>query len=613
VLTHGSGACRGTAMMDKPALEATGLFKRYGDHHAVSGVDLVVRPGQVHGLLGPNGAGKTTLMRIVLGLVRPDAGTVRLLGESAGTTPLPDGVAGFVDAPRFYPYLSGRRNLRLVAGLDGRSSSRETGRIDDVLGQVGLAAQADAKVGGYSAGMRQRLGLAAALLRSPKLLLLDEPTHSLDPAGARDLRARVRRLASDGVAILLSSHDMAEVEDLCGALTILHRGRVAFAGTVDDLRKRAPGAVHRLRTSDDERALSIAGAQVTVAADGDGLDVCAGERDLDPYVIALGQAGIAVRSLESRDRSLESLFLRLTADGADPEPPPAAPPHDAAPRDAPRSAESAASARGALAVARAESAKLAAQLTAWALLAACFAGPFAFAAAMKVQSSIPEDTLFGRSVKASGFAVPLVVLGFAASWAFPVLTSVVAGDLFSAEDRYGTWPTVLTRSRTRGEIFAGKVLTAMTFSLVAVTVLAIGSVLAGIVVIGGQPLLGLSGTQLAAGRALALVLAAWGSVLPPVLAFTALAILLSVATRSSAAGIGLPVLAGFAMELASFLNGPEVVRRMLLTPPFVAWHGLFTEHAYYGPLVEGTAISCAYLIASLAGAYRLVRERDMGG
>jgi ABC-2 type transport system permease protein len=271
------------------------------------------------------------------------------------------------------------------------------------------------------------------------------------------------------------------------------------------------------------------------------------------------------------------------------------------------------SAGGVRAVVRVEFAKLAAQLKTWAVLGTCLMGPFAFAAAMKVQSSLPEDTLFGRSVKASGFAIPLVVLGFAASWAFPVLTSVVGGDLFASEDRYGTWPTVLTRSRTRGETFAGKVLAALAFSVATVTVLAASSVLAGALVIGRQPLLGLSGTQLAAGQSLALVLAAWASVLPPVLAFTALAILISVATRSSAAGIGLPVLIGFAMQLASMLSGPDVLRQLLLTPPLVAWHGLFTEHPYFGPLLEGAAISGAYCVACLAVAYHMMRARDVGG
>jgi ABC-type multidrug transport system ATPase subunit/ABC-type transport system involved in multi-copper enzyme maturation permease subunit len=593
-------------MTEPSALEVTGLFKRYGDHQAVRGVDLFVLPGQVHGLLGPNGAGKTTLMRMALGLVRPDAGTVRLLGQQARSSVpcVPDGVAGFVDTPRFYPYLSGRKNLRLVGRLDGLAGSAD--RVAEVLAQVDLAAAADARVGGYSAGMRQRLGLAAALLRSPRLLLLDEPTSSLDPAGARGLRAHVRRLASAGVAVLLSSHDMAEVEDLCSVVTVIHHGKVAFSGTIEDLRKQAPGAVHRLRTSDDDRARSIEGAEVTLAADGDGLDVRAREGSLDPYVLALGLAGIAVRSLERQDRSLESLFLQLTSAPADVGP--TAP----TPANQPRATGGAPRCRGVLAAARMESAKLAVQLKTWAVLSTCLAGPFAFAAAVKLQSSLPDDTLFGRWARTSGFAVPLVVLGFAASWALPALTSVVGGDIFSSEDRYGTWPTVLTRSRGRSEIFTGKVVAALAFSVLTVTVLAISSVLAGILVIGHQPLLGLSGTQLDAGRSLTLVAAAWASVLPPVLGFTALAILLSVATRSSAAGVGLPVLVGFAMELTSMLNGPDSVREWLLTPPMVAWHGLFTEHPYYGALIDGAAISGAYLVACVAAAYWLVRDRDVG-
>jgi ABC-2 type transport system ATP-binding protein len=308
-------------MAEQAALEAVGLSKRYGDRYAVNGVDLVVHAGQVHGLLGRNGAGKTTLLRMLLGLVRPDAGTTRLLGGPAGTTTssVPGGVAGFVDTPQFYPYMSGRRNLTLLARLDDAAGSAVPRRVDDVLGQVGLVSRADAKVGAYSAGMRQRLGLASALLRAPRLLLLDEPTSSLDPAGARDLRSHLRLLAGEGAAVLLSSHDMAEVEDLCAILTIVHEGRVVFSGSATDLRKLAPDAVHRLRTSDDDRARAIgeteSGVNVEVVMDGDGgLDVSASEAALDAFAIALGRAGIAIRSLERRDRSLESLFLRITGD-----------------------------------------------------------------------------------------------------------------------------------------------------------------------------------------------------------------------------------------------------------------------------------------------------------
>jgi ABC-2 type transport system ATP-binding protein len=596
------------------ALEAVGLFKRYGARHAVQGVDLAVRAGEIHGLLGPNGAGKTTLLRMLLGLVRPDAGAMRLLGQDAGIPgrPLPDGVAGFVDTPRFYPYLSGRTNLVLLARLDGTVRARAPERVAEVLGQVGLAPDADVKVASYSAGMRQRLGLAAALLRSPRLLLLDEPTTSLDPAGAHELSTQLRRLASDGVAILLSSHDMAEVEELCATVTIVHQGGVVFSGTVEDLRKQAPAAMHRLRTSDDARALSIGAEEsdlhVDVAADGGGLDVGASAEALDAYVLALGGAGVAIRGLEARERSLESLFLRLTsgsADPASPSGPPALPPLA-------RSERGRVTLGGALAVMGVEHAKLRAQLKVWATLALCLLGPLAFAVAMRVQTSVPEDTLFGRWAKSSGLATPLVVLGFAALWAFPALSSIVAGDLFSTEDRHGTWPTLLTRARTRGEIFAGKLLAGLTFSLATVLVLAIGSTAAGLLLIGSQPLLGLSGTLLPAGRSLAMTACAWGSIVPPVFGFTTLALLLSAATRSGAAGIGLPVLLGALMQLSTYVNLPRAMNVTLLTPALVAWHGLFTEPPYYGPLGQGIVTSCVYFFGSLAAAYVLLRRRDVG-
>jgi len=300
------------------ALDARGVSKSYGDRTALQRVDLVVPSGGLHGLLGANGAGKTTLLRVLLGLVRPDAGAIRLLGRQADATragaSVPDGVAGFVETTGFYPYLSGRRNLELVGRLDGTSGAKAAaGRA---LDQVGLTAQAESRVAGYSAGMRQRLGLASALMRSPRLLLLDEPTSSLDPAGARAVRAVIRRLADEGTAVVLSSHDMYEVEALCTTLTVLDHGRVMFAGAADQLRRLAPDSRHLLRTSDDAAAFTLAenrpGVTVAFAGDGSGLDVAADVADLDRYVIALAGAGIAVRGLEPRARSLETLFLNLT-------------------------------------------------------------------------------------------------------------------------------------------------------------------------------------------------------------------------------------------------------------------------------------------------------------
>jgi len=299
------------------ALEAVGVSKRYGDRDALYDVDLAVRPGELHGLLGPNGAGKTTLMRVLLGLVRPDVGTVHLLGrrvESADRR-VPDGVAGFVETPAFYPYLSGRKNLALLARLDGEGRNVSAVGVNDALDAVGLSAQADQLAGGYSAGMRQRLGLAAALMRSPRLLFLDEPTSSLDPAGARDVRALARRLADAGAAVVLSSHDMSEVEELCATLTFINQGCVVFSGTIGAVRALAPPRVHALHTSDDRAALGLARLRPGISAAavaGGGLEVSGHSDALDEYVIALGCAGIAVRALESRTRSLESLFFQIT-------------------------------------------------------------------------------------------------------------------------------------------------------------------------------------------------------------------------------------------------------------------------------------------------------------
>jgi ABC-2 type transport system ATP-binding protein len=310
--------------MDGPSLEAHGVSKRYEHREALCDVDLTVEPGSLHGLLGPNGAGKTTLLRVLLGLVRRDAGSVRLFGRDFdfASAPLPDGVAGFVETPGFYPYLSGRKNLALLARLDGAKASSTAARVELALQQIGLGDHADATVSGYSAGMRQRLGIAAALLRKPRLLFLDEPTSSLDPAAAREVRALVSRLADEGAAVVVSSHDMAEVEALCTTLTVIDRGRVVFAGSVDELRRRAPAETHALTTSDDRAAFDLAsrrpGLHATVAPGG-GFDVAADAASLDAYIIALGCRGIAVRSLNRRARSLESLFLDLTATAETPE------------------------------------------------------------------------------------------------------------------------------------------------------------------------------------------------------------------------------------------------------------------------------------------------------
>jgi ABC-2 type transport system ATP-binding protein len=299
-----------------PPVAARGLVKRYGDITAVAGVDLTVERGDVFGYLGPNGAGKTTSLRMLLGLIRPTEGSAQLFGRDplvVGARAL-DGVAGFVEGPRFYPYLSGRKNLRLLGDLDG---GVPTARIDAVLDVVDLRDRAKDRVGGYSHGMKQRLGIAASLLREPQLLLLDEPTTGLDPAGMRDMRELVKRLASEGITILLSSHILAEVEELCNRVAIIRSGRIIYEGLLEELLQSAAGG-YRLKATDPERARAVLlarGVEGVKLVDGE-LQFQADEPTVEAVTVSLGQAGIGISALVPLTATLEELFLGMTEEEA---------------------------------------------------------------------------------------------------------------------------------------------------------------------------------------------------------------------------------------------------------------------------------------------------------
>ncbi len=220
--------------MSVPVLRLQNLTKYYGEVRAVEDLTLEVYESECFGFLGPNGAGKTTTIGMILGLLWPTAGTVEVLGRRVTpvhSAPLRQ-VGALVGAPGFYPYLSGRDNLRLLARLHPQV---DEARVDEVLEQVGLSGAARRQVRGYSTGMKQRLGLAAALLHRPRLLVLDEPTNGLDPVGMAEMRGLLRRLTRQGVTVFLSSHLLHEVEQVCDRVAILHRGRVVAQGPVADL------------------------------------------------------------------------------------------------------------------------------------------------------------------------------------------------------------------------------------------------------------------------------------------------------------------------------------------------------------------------------------------
>ncbi|MDT0487861.1 ABC transporter ATP-binding protein [Streptomyces doebereineriae] len=302
------------------AVRARGITKCFGDVVALDGVDLDVTRGQIHGLVGPNGAGKTTLLGLLLGLAVPDGGELEILDVPVGRAfAAPDGVAGFVDGPGLYPSLTARQNLTALAELRGRQA--RTAGIDDVLEQVGLTDVANDRTRGFSLGMRQRLGLAAALLTRPRLLVLDEPSNGLDPAGKRHVHGVLNRLAADGTSVVLSSHRMDDLEALCSEVTILATGRVVFSGPLGKLAAESRELDYRVRTSDPEAARRLADGTdgIRIAddtgrqtRDADVLVVRALVPALDDLVARLVTSGVALRELAPVVSPLEAAFLALT-------------------------------------------------------------------------------------------------------------------------------------------------------------------------------------------------------------------------------------------------------------------------------------------------------------
>ena len=302
------------------AVASSGLTKQYrGGQLAVNAIDLAVPAGSVYGFLGPNGSGKTTTIRMLLGLIRPTAGSQQVLGmpmpeRQADALPL---VGSLVEGPAFYPHLSGRANLaRLDAADRTANPATARARIDQALDRVGLLDAADKRYKAYSLGMKQRLGIATSLLRARQLVVLDEPTNGLDPQGTRQVRSLIRRIAADGTTVFVSSHLLAEVEQICSHVGVMHAGRLVFQGPLAQLRGQARLLV---RTPQPDRAVAVLTGLGLAGVARNGDEVTADLGDMLPEVIneRLVRAGVPVAGLETPRPSLEDEFVQLTGEGFD--------------------------------------------------------------------------------------------------------------------------------------------------------------------------------------------------------------------------------------------------------------------------------------------------------
>ena len=290
------------------AVVTDALTKRYGHRTVVAGLSLQVRRGEVFGFLGPNGAGKTTTLRMLMGLVRPTSGTASVLGRPPGSGAA--GIGALIEAPGFYPYLSGRRNLWVLAKYAGAPSER----IDVVLRTVDLADRADDRYSTYSLGMKQRLGVAAALLKDPEVVILDEPTNGLDPAGITDMRTLLRRLAGEGRTVVLSSHLLGEVEHVCDRVAVISRGRLVVESTVGELLGLGRLVIEATPLTEAAAVVTRLLGPERVSVDDDVLSVQAGPADTARINRALVLADIDVTGLRQEARRLEEVFLQVTGD-----------------------------------------------------------------------------------------------------------------------------------------------------------------------------------------------------------------------------------------------------------------------------------------------------------
>ena len=298
------GAPRKLNLMNEPVIEISGLTKHYGAVRALDGLDLSIPRGGVYGVLGPNGAGKSTLFRILLGLIRPTSGQARVMGGPGGDVTAMRRMGSMIETPRFPPFMSARQVLEWVSL--GHGQAADAAAVSAWLERVGLTEAADRKVRGFSVGMAQRLGVAAALITRPELIILDEPASGMDPPGVQEMRALIRSLADDdGVTVVIASHQLAEVQKICDRVAMLNRGKLAAEGAVSDL--IAGGERLRLTVRPADAALGLLGMKGT--RDGDAVLAAIDRSEAPALIRALAEKGVEIEEARWVGADLERVFM----------------------------------------------------------------------------------------------------------------------------------------------------------------------------------------------------------------------------------------------------------------------------------------------------------------
>ncbi len=567
-------------------ISTVGLVKRYGRLRAVDGIDLDVQAGDVYGFLGANGSGKTTTVRMLLGLVLPTSGTIELLGERmprAGRRVLPR-VGALIEGPAHYGHLSGRENLSLL-DASGRGGSWRTRsrRVAEALDQVGLSGVGRRPVKAYSLGMRQRLGLAGALLRRPELLVLDEPTNGLDPQGISEIRELLLDLHRGGTTVFLSSHLLAEVEQLCSRVGVLDRGRLVLQDRLATLTAPTGSTVvhtpdpHRVRATLDGRVTSIDGERVIVRG-GDPAEVNA----------RLVTAGIPVHGLALERPTLEEVVLAAAGRRHRPGGP----------------------------MIVVELRKMFRRPRTWATIAVLNALPILVAVLLVLTDLAPrpgEGPPFLSAVLSNGALYPLAALAIVLPLFLPIAVAVVAGDAIAGEAQAGTLRYLLARPAGRTRLLVAKLAAVLAFVFVTVLVVAGVGYLVGTTLFDAQPVAGtsVSGTSLTPEEIGGRTALAIGYVALSMLGVAAFALFFSTLTDSPLGATMGALAVLVASSLLFTLDAASPIAPYLPTRYWLAFVDFFRDPILWRDVVRGIALQGVYVGVLLAAAWANFTTKDI--